>query len=61
MKRTVSRRPTETVTGIALATAVYGFLTQADVDHTAAAMVALVLSFGPTLISELVDAFRSRP
>lgn len=52
-------RPTETVTGIGLAGTVYGFLTQADVSHPVAALVAVAVAFVPATISKVVDAVRT--
>jgi hypothetical protein len=56
----VTDRPTETVTGLALAVAVYGFLTQADLAHPASALIALAVAFVPTTISNIVDRIRGR-
>ena len=54
----VQARPTETVTGLALAVAVYGFLTQADVATALAAVIAVVIAFVPAAVSEVVDKIR---
>lgn len=51
-------RPTETVTGLGLAGAVYGFLTQADVAHPLAGLVAVAVAFLPAAVSAIVDAVR---
>ena len=48
-------RPTETLTGIGLAGAIYGFLTQASVSHPLAALVAVAIAFLPVAISNIVD------
>lgn len=56
----LEERPTETATGFALAVAVYGFLTQAAVGTALAAIIAVVVAFGPTVISAAVDRVRDR-
>lgn len=58
MANVVEKRPTETVTGIALAAAVYGFLTQAAVANPLAAVIAVVIAFAPVVVSNAVDAIR---
>ena len=57
-KAAVAGRPTETLTGIGLAAAVYGFLTQAGVSQPLAAIIAIVIAFVPVAISNVVDAIR---
>lgn len=59
MKNTIEKRPTEVVTGIALAGAIYGFLTQAGVGTGIAAVVAVCIAFVPGAISNVVDQIRS--
>lgn len=54
------RRPTETLTGLGLAAAIYGFLTQAGVSQPVAALVAIGIAFVPAAISEVVDRVRGR-
>lgn len=54
----LQRRPTETVTGLALAASVYGFLTQAGVATAAAALIAVAIAFLPALVTSIVDAVR---
>ena len=56
MNELVKRRPTETLSGLALAAAVYGFLTQADVATATAALLGVVVAFGPALVTAVVDA-----
>lgn len=53
-------RPTETASGLGLAAAVYGFLTQAGVPTIVAAAAGAVAGFGPLVVSELVDAIYGR-
>ncbi len=55
---TLTNRPTETVTGIALAGTVYGFLTQVGLDPVLAAVIAIVVAFGPAAVSATVDSIR---
>lgn len=57
----IHERPTETVTGLALAAALYGFLTQAAVETVPAALIAVAVAFAPTLFSDVVDVIRKRP
>jgi hypothetical protein len=57
-KEAIAERPTETLTGIALATAVYGFLTQAGVPEPIAAAVGIVIAFGPAGVSTVVDEIK---
>lgn len=54
----IEKRPTETLTGLGLAAAIYGFLTQAGVSQGLAAIVAVVIAFVPAAVSEVVDAIR---
>jgi hypothetical protein len=54
----MKNRPTETLSGVALGTAVYGFETQVGIPPFAAAVVAVVVAFGPLVVSQLVDVFR---
>lgn len=54
----LEKRPTETVTGLALAGTVYGFLTQAGVAQPVAAVIAVVIAFGPIAVSTVVDVVR---
>jgi hypothetical protein len=51
----LEKRPSETQTGLGLAASIYGFLTQAGVSPTTAALVAVAIAFVPTGISEVVD------
>lgn len=54
----IAERPTETVTGLALAVAIYGFLTQSGLDQGLAAAIAVAIAFVPAAVSEVVDAIR---
>lgn len=60
MKKTVQNRPAEVVSGLAIAGAVFGFLTQAGVPTMLAALVAVGLGFGPLAVSNTVDVLRRR-
>jgi hypothetical protein len=51
-----SGRPTETLSGLGLATTLYGFLTQATVPTVAAAIAAAAAGFLPLVVSNAVDA-----
>lgn len=54
----IQKRPTETLTGLGLAAAIYGFLTQAGVRQELAAIIAVAIAFVPAAISEVVDEIR---
>lgn len=54
----LSTRPTETLSGTALGLAVFGFTTQVGLPALVAAILAVVLAFGPVLVSNTVDAIR---
>jgi hypothetical protein len=58
MKKKIAQRPTEALTGVALGTALYGFLTQDGVTGIVAAIAGAVVAFGPAVVSEFVDAVR---
>lgn len=58
MKEAVAARPTEALTGIALAGTVYGFLTQAGVPEPVAAVIAVVVAFAPAAVSSVVDEIK---
>lgn len=60
MKKQIARatRPTEKVTGVALAAAVYGFMAQSGAPNLLALGVAVVVAFGPTLVSRTVAGLR---
>jgi hypothetical protein len=60
MKEAISNRPTEAVTGAALGLAVYGFETQVGITGVIAGAAAVVVAFGPTFVSNCVDAVRRR-
>lgn len=55
----IERRPTEVLTGIALAGAIYGFLAERGVPNAVAAIVAVVIAFVPAMISGAVDRLRA--
>jgi hypothetical protein len=55
----LSERPTEVASGLAIAAAVYGFLTQSGVKPQVAALIAVALAFGPLVISNTVDRIRA--
>lgn len=52
----IAERPTEALTGPALGLAVYGFATQVGLPSLLAALLAVIVAFGPLVISEVVDA-----
>ena len=56
MKKLIEKRPTETVSGLALAGAVYGFLANSGVPPAAAAATGALCGFGPAVVSRFVDA-----
>jgi hypothetical protein len=58
MKKAVANRPTETLTGVALGAAVFGFETQVGIPAVIAGPVAVVVAFGPAFVSQVVDVFR---
>lgn len=58
MKNALSTRPTETLTGPALGLAVYGFTTQVGLPTLVAAISAVIVAFGPLMVSQVVDALR---
>jgi hypothetical protein len=59
MKNAVANRPTETLTGVALAASIYGFLTQSGVPHVVAAIIAVAIAFVPAAVSTVVDEIRA--
>ena len=59
MKTLAENRPTEIVSGLALAAAIYGFLTQAGVRAEVAALLGLALGVVPFIVSNTVDRIRS--
>lgn len=59
LQAAVEKRPTETVTGLALAASIYGFLTQTGVSEAVAALVAVAIAFVPAGVSEVVDHVRN--
>lgn len=54
----VSKRPTETITGLGAGLAVYGFATQVGLDQPWPAIIAVVVVVVPFLISSVVDILR---
>lgn len=59
MRNKIAERPTEVVTGLAIAAAIYGFLTQSGVSQALAAIIAVVIAFVPAAVSEVVDKLRT--
>lgn len=57
-KEAIASRPTETVAGVALGLAVFGFETQVGIPGVIAGPVALVIAFGPAFVSSVVDAVK---
>lgn len=55
----LAERPTETIAGLALAAAIYGFLTQAGVPNGIAAVIAVALAFVPAAVTGVVDQIRA--
>ncbi len=53
------KRPTEAVTGLGLASLLCAFLVQNGVPTAVAAIIAVLIAFVPTGISEAVDARRN--
>jgi|GEM_PF-3978097 len=51
----LEKRPTEAVTGLALAALIFDFLVQRGVPEIWAAIIAVVIAFVPAGISEVVD------
>jgi hypothetical protein len=60
LKEKIAARPTEAVTGAALAGTVFGLLTQEGVPTIAAAIIAVVIAFGPAAVSETVDGIKDQ-
>lgn len=60
LKDKIAARPTETVTGAALAGTVFGLLTQEGVPIVVAAIVGAVVGFGPAAVSETVDGIKDQ-
>lgn len=58
MKNKLAERPTESITGPALGLVVYGFTTQVGLPTVVAAILAVIVAFGPLLISNVVDALK---
>ena len=54
----LAKRPTEAASGLGLALAVFGFLTQAGADSVASAAVGLAVGCGPAFMSAMVSAAR---
>jgi hypothetical protein len=59
VKKVVTTRPTETVSGIGGATLVYGFLTQAGVSPVVSALVGVAVGFVPAIVTSVADEIRS--
>lgn len=60
MKKAIANRPTETLTGVALGAAVYGFETQVGITGVVAGAVAVAVAFGPAVVSQVVDAVKDK-
>lgn len=58
MKAKLKERPAEVVSGLAIAGAVYGFLTQSGIPQAPAAIAGAICGFGPLVVSHVVDALR---
>lgn len=58
MTSLLNKRPTETISGLGAALAVYGFCTQVGLPHIVAAIIAVVVLVVPYLVSEIVDVIR---
>lgn len=58
MRRQLRRRPTEALTGLALAGAILGFLVEAGVGQPLAGGIAVAIAFVPGAISSIVDQVR---
>jgi hypothetical protein len=58
VKQLVRRRPTEVVSGLALAGTLYAFLAGNGVPQLVAVSAAAVVAFGPGALSRFVDAVR---
>ena len=54
----LSKRPTETVSGLGAGLAIYGFCTQVGLPQLAAAILAVIVVVVPFLVSEIVDIVR---
>lgn len=59
MKEAVAARPTEALTGLALAGSIFGFLTQAGVSDPVSAIVAVVVAFLPAAVSSVIDEIKA--
>lgn len=59
MKKKIANRPTETLTGLALAGSVSGFLIDGGVPAPIAAGVGIVVAFLPAAVSSVVDEIKS--
>lgn len=55
----LEERPTEVVSGLAIAAAVYGFCAENGVPNAVAAVIAIICGFGPLIVSNTVDRIRS--
>lgn len=58
MTKLAAKRPTEIVSGLAIAGAIFGFLTANGVPQVVAAPAAAICGFGPLVVSRFVDAVR---
>ena len=56
----LSDRPTEIVSALAIASAIYGYCAENGVPNGIALVIALVCGLGPFVISNTVDRIRAR-
>lgn len=56
----VKRRPTEVISGAAIAATVYGFSSESGLPNGVAAVLGVICGFGPLVVSNTVDALRRR-
>jgi uncharacterized membrane protein len=54
----VEKRPTEVVSGLAIAATVYGFCAESALPNGVAAVLAVICGFGPLIVSNTVDRLR---
>lgn len=61
MKRSTSlieQRPTELITGLAIAAAIYGFCAENGLPNGVAVVIGVICGLGPFVISNTVDRLR---
>jgi hypothetical protein len=54
----VEKRPTEVVSGLAIAGVVYGFCAESGLPNGVAAILGVICGFGPLVVSNTVDRIR---